>query len=114
MAYNTELINYVSQTAGGSANVTTQPADNCHTIVVFNSDATNSARVAVAANGTTLTAANSALIPAGGSLTLRIGTSEYRPFGTFQTSQRVLICAAVAGSPILNFQYLNSTRAVAP
>ena len=114
MAYNTELINYVSQTAGGSANVTTQPADNCHTIIVLNTDGTNSARVAVAANGTTLSAANSALLPAGATLTLRIGTSEYRPFGSFLTSQRVLICASVAGSPVLNFQFLNSTRAISP
>lgn len=114
MAYSRELIDYATVTAGATADVSPRPDDNCHTIVVYNTDAANNALVGIVASGTPLTSANAAIIPAGGSLTLRIGTYEYRPFGSFSASTRVLRCAAVAGAPVVSFQYINSTGATPP
>ena len=113
-SYSNELLEAFTQTSGGNANVTTQPSDNCHTIIIFNTDSTNSVRVGIVANGVGLTTANSALITAGSTLTLRIGTYEFRPFGRFTTATRVLRLLAVAGTPDVNFQYLNSVGNTPP
>lgn len=117
MAYSTNLIDYTEVTTGASADVGVQPSDNCHTIIIFNRDSTNAALVGIVAGGVNLTTANSAYLPAGGALTLRIGTVAYRPCGSIGPtgqSNIVLRTEAVAGTPILNFQYLNSSQPVAP
>jgi hypothetical protein len=114
MAYSRELIDYATDTSGATANVSVIPYDNCHTIIVYNTDATDAVLVGIVANGTALTTANAATIPAGGSITLRIGTAEYRPFGSFGVTTRMLRLAAVANTPVVSFQMLNSTQAVAP
>ena len=114
MAYSPELIDYVTQTSGGDADVTTQPSDNCHTLIVYNTDAANAALLGIVPNGAALTTANSTSIPAGGTLTLRIGTYEYRPFGTFGTGTRLLRLKAGAGTPVVIFQYVNSVGNTAP
>ena len=114
MALSTELIDYATDTAGATADVSVQPADNCHTIVVFNTDGTDSALVGIVANATALTTANAAILPAGGSLTLRIGTAEYRPFGKFTAATRVLRMVAVANTPIVSFQFVNSAGPTPP
>jgi hypothetical protein len=114
MAYSRELITYATDTAGASADVSVQPSDNCHTIIVYNTDATNAVLVGIVASGAALTTANAATIPAGGSITLRIGTYDYRPFGAFSASTRVIRLAAVAGTPVVSFQYVNATGATPP
>jgi len=114
MAYSRELIDYATDTAAGSADVSVQPSDNCHTIIVYNTDAADAVLVGIVANGTALTTANAATIPAGGSITLRIGTYEHRPFGSFTAATRKLRLAAVANNPVVSFQYVNSTGNVAP
>lgn len=114
MAVSTELLTIALDTAGVTADVSTQPADNCHTIIVYNTDATNAALVGIVANGTGLTTANAGLVPAGGSLQWRIGTAAHRPFGAFTAATRVLRLAAVAGNPVIQFQYVNSAGAAAP
>ncbi len=114
MAYSLELIDVVTQTSGGDANVTTQPADNCHTLIVYNTDAANAVLVGVVPNGAGLTAANATQIPAGGTLTLRIGTYEYRPFGQFVANTRLLRLKAVAGTPVVIFQFVNSAGNTPP
>jgi len=113
-AYSNELMQSFTQTSGSNADVSTQPSDNCHTIIILNTDGSNSVRVGVVANGAGLTTANSALIPAGATLTLRIGTYEYRPFGRFISSTRLLRLLASAGTPVVNFTYLNSVGNTPP
>jgi hypothetical protein len=113
-AYSNELMQSFTQTSGTNADVSTQPFDNCHTIIILNTDGTNSVRVGIVANGVGLTAANSALIPAGATLTLRIGTYEYRPFGRFVSATRLLRLLASAATPVVNFTYLNSTGNTPP
>lgn len=115
MPVSVNTVDYVRVTAGASATVGQQPADNCHTIIVYNSDGTDAAVVGILSTGTAASTATAALVPAGSSLTLRIGTFEYRPHGGFNsTSSVVLKTAAVAGAPVLYFQYVNSTKPVAP
>lgn len=114
-AYSNELLQAFTQaSAAATADVSTQPSDNCHTIVILNTDATNSVRVGIVANGVALTTANSSLVTAGSSLTLRVGTYEYRPFGRFLSTTRLLRLIAVAGTPSVNFSYLNSTGNTPP
>lgn len=112
--FTTELIQAFSDTSGVSADVSVQPSDNCHTMIFLNTDATNAVRIGIVANATALTAANSALLTAGSTLTLRIGTFEYRPFGSFGATTRVLRLLAVAGTPVVNIQFINATQGVAP
>jgi len=114
MAYSLELINVVTQTSGSDANVTTQPADNCHTLIIYNKDASNAVLVGIVPNGAGLTTSNATEIPAGGSLTLRIGTYEYRPFGQFTANTRLLRLKAAAGTPVVIFQFVNSVGNTAP
>jgi hypothetical protein len=117
MAYSTNLIDYSSITTGASADAPVQPSDNCHTIILYNRDATNAALVGIVTVGVVLTTANSAYLPAGAALTLRIGTAAYRPCGSIGPASQgttVLRTAAVAGTPALSVQYINSTQPVAP
>jgi hypothetical protein len=115
MPVSVNTVDYVRVTAGASAQVGQQPADNCHTIIVYNSDGTDAAVVGILGTGVVASTATAAIVPAGSSLTLRIGTYEWRPHGGFaSTSGVVLKTAAVAGAPILYFQYVNSTKPVAP
>lgn len=116
MALSTNLIDYstiVTQN-GVTDDVGAQPADNCHTIVVYNTSTTNAARVGIVASGTGLTSGNSALLPAGGSLSLRIGTRVYRPCGAIASGSTVVRVEGVAGTPTLSFQYINSAQDIAP
>ena len=117
MAYSLNLIDYTEVTTGVTANVGVQPSDNCHTIIVQNRDSTNAALVGIVTVGVALTTANSAYLPAGAALTLKIGTIAYRPCGSIGPASQgntVLRVAAVAGTPILNIQYVNSTQPVGP
>lgn len=116
MANSTNLVDYVTVTTGGTtADLGTQPADNCYAIIVLNTDATNAALVGIVNTGTALTSANSALITAGASLTLRIGTMAYRPNGSFSAGpQRLRVKNNGAGTPVLNFQLQNASQAVGP
>jgi hypothetical protein len=118
MALSTNTIDYNYQTTAGNgttADATVQPADNCHTITVVNLTAAV-ALVGIVASGTALTTANSATLPANGSMTLKIGTVEYRPGGIIGGSdpQRLRINDAGAVAVTLSMQYLNSTQPVAP
>jgi hypothetical protein len=117
MAYSVNLIDYTEVTTGASADVGVQPSDNCHTIIMFNRDSTDAALVGIVTIGVNLTTANSAYLPAGGALTLRIGTVAYRPCGSIGPASQgnvVLRTEAVAGTPIIGFQYINSSQPVAP
>jgi hypothetical protein len=117
MAYSTNLIDYSSVTTGASADAPVQPSDNCHTIIIYNRDATNAALVGIVTVGVALTTSNSSYLPAGAALTLRIGTVAYRPCGSIGPASQgntVLRTAAVAGTPALSLSYINSTQPVAP
>lgn len=117
MALSTNLIDYASITAqsGVTDDVGVQPSDNCHTIVVYNTTADTGVLVGIVPTGTNLTAANSATIPGGGSLTLRIGTRVYRPCGPIGTGGNVrLRVEGIGGTPVLSFQYINSAQDTAP
>ncbi len=117
MAISTNLIDYATDTTStSSADVSTQPADNCHTIVMLNTDGTDSVLVGIVDTGTNLTASNSATLIAGASLSLKIGSNQYRPCGSLNsgTGPQVLRVEALASTPIVSFQFLNSTLPVAP
>ena len=105
--YSRELIQYAADIAGASADVSIQPADNCHTIIILNTSTTDAALVGIVANSTALTTANAALLPAGASLPWPIGGAKHRPFGSFGATTRVLRVAAVTNTPIVTFQFLN-------
>jgi len=115
MALSINLIDYVSVTTqnGTSADAGTQPGDNCHTIVVLNTDGSAAALVGIVTSGTNLTAANSATLTAGATLTLRIGTRIYRPCGQIGAAVR-LRTEGVSGTPVLSFQFINASRDIAP
>lgn len=116
MAMSLELIDYVSITTqnGTTDTLSPQPSDNCHTLVVYNTHATLSALVAVIDSATALTASNAATLPPGSSITLRIGTHTNRPCGSLDTGSRKLRVEGVGGTPVLSFQYVNSTRETTP
>ena len=101
-------------TSTATANATTQPFDNTHTVIAYNTDPTDSVRVGFVTNGTALSASNGTLIPAGSSLTLRIGTYNYRPFGSATSSTRLMRVVAVANTPSLQITFLNSVGDTAP
>ena len=121
MAISTNLIDYATDTTanGTTANASVQPSDNCHTIVILNTDGSNSALVGIVDTGTDLTSANSATIIAGASLSLKIGTSQFRPCGSLNNTggsagPQVLRHEGIGGTPVISFQFLNSTLPVAP
>jgi len=118
MALSVELIDYVTITTqnGVTDTLATQPLDNCHTIVIYNTDATvaNGCLVGVVPDATALTSLNSATIPGAGALTLRIGTAMYRPNGSFDNGNRKLRVEGIGSTPIVSFQYINSTVDTAP
>ena len=118
MALSLELIDYISLTTqnGVTETLDPQPLDNCHTIVIFNTDTTaaNGTRVGIVPDADALTASNSALIPGGSAITLRIGTSAFRPCGSLDEGNRKLRVEGVGSTPIVSFQYINSTIPTAP
>jgi hypothetical protein len=115
MALSLELIDYVTITTqnGVTDTLSPQPSDNCHTIVVFNTDSTDGALVGIVPTGNALTTSTAALVPAGGSLTLRIGTQSFRPCGSF-TGNRKLKVEGIGATPTVSFQYINSTVETPP
>jgi len=118
MSLSTNMIDYATDTAGNgtTADVSTQPADNCHTIIVYNTDGTNSALVGIVDVATNLTTSNSATLIAGASLSMKIGTQEFRPCGNLNdgTATQVLRLEGVAATPVVSFQFINSTGSVPP
>lgn len=117
MALSTNLLDTVEVTTGAAtATLATQPGDNCHTIVVYNQDGTNSALFGFVGTATALTTANSVIVPASSAITLRIGTARYRPCGRFGgvSSTVVRVKNNGAGTPILSFQFVNSTGDTPP
>ena len=117
MATSFSTIDYVYQTTAGTSStvdVTAQPSDNTHTITILNTTA-NVGLVGIVNSGTNLTTANSATIPANGSLTLKIGTLEYRPGGIISAAGPQKLRISDTGAAVtLSIQYLNSTQSVAP
>lgn len=116
MPLSPNLIDYALDTAGNgtTADVSKQPDDNCHTIIVYNLDGTLSALVGIVPVATNLTASNSATIPPGGSVTYRIGWARFRPCGTIGGGQARLRLEGVGGTPQVSFQFINSATEVAP
>lgn len=117
--YSTSLVDYVEITTqnGVTDELAKQPADNCHTIVVYNTSTTLAALVGFTVTGVGIASNSAAVVPAGGSLTLRIGTYSFRPCGSLKNSGAGSIKLAVegvGGTPTLNLQYINSTVEVAP
>ncbi len=117
MSLSSSTIDYNYQTTAGTAttvDATIQPADNCHTITIVNLSA-NVALVGIVVSGTALTTANSATLPANGSMTLRIGTVETRPGGVIGPAGPQKLRINDAGAAVtLSMQYINSTRAIQP
>ena len=113
MALSTNLIDYVLQaSAAATADVTTQPAEKCHTVVMLNTDAVNSVLVGIVDDTVALTTANSSQIPASGTLTLRIGGAKQRPCGDLAAgTQRLRIKNNGAGTPAVNFTLINGLDA---
>lgn len=117
MALSTNLLDTVVVTTGAAtATLAPQPGDNCHTIIVYNQDGTNSALFGFVGTATALTTANSVIVPAGSAVTLRIGTAKYRPIGRFGGVSNIVMRVKNngAGTPILSVQFLNSTGDTAP
>lgn len=117
MPMSTNLVDTVEVTTGGTtATLSPQPGDNCHTIIVFNEDGTNSALFGFVGTATALTTANSFIVPAGSAITLRIGTMKYRPIGAFGGLSGIVMRVKNngAGTPILSVQYVNSAGDTPP
>ncbi len=117
MAFSTDLHNGVVVTTGAAtATAATQPADNCYQVVVYNEDATDSALFGFVTAATVLTATNGFVLPAKSAITLRIGTAKYRPCGPFGGLSGVVLRTKNngAGTPVLNFQFVNASGDVAP
>jgi len=111
MALSTSSVLSTSVTPAGTAAVAApvglEVPENCHTIVVLNTHATNLAFVTSLRTGvgvgTALTTANAAQIAAGASLTLGISDESKRP-GTL-----VMLYAASAGATVINITYVCGT-----
>lgn len=117
MPVSTNLLEIVEiATSGTTATVSPQPSDNCHTITVFNQDTTNAALFAFVSAATALTSANAVIVPAGGAVTLKIGTAQYRPCGSFGGISTIVLRVKNngAGTPTLSIQYLNSSAPTPP
>ena len=117
MALSTNLMDTVEVTTGAAtATVATQPSDNCHTVIVYNEDGTNSALFGFVGTATALTTANSVIVPPGSAVTLRIGTAKYRPCGRFGGISSIVMRVKNngAGTPILSIQFVNSTGDTPP
>ena len=117
MALSTNLLDPVEVTTGAAtATLAVQPADNCHTIIVYNQDTNNSALFGFVTTGTALSSANAVLVPAASGITLRIGTAKYRPCGGFADVSGIVVRVKNngVGTPILSFQFLNSTGDTPP
>ncbi len=117
MALSPNLVDYATDAAGNgtTADVSKQPDDNTHTVIVYNLDGTLSALVGFVPQGTNLTASNSATIPPGGSITYRIGWARFRPCGGIGAGRAVALrLEGVGGTPSVSFQFINSAVEVAP
>ena len=111
MALSTNTIDYVAETTqnGVTTTVATQPADNCHTIVILNVDGASAAYVAIVDTADVLSATYPPLA-AGGALTLRIGTAQYRPGGSLTGGTQRLRVEGIGGTPVLSFQFINTAN----
>lgn len=109
MAISTNFLLSTTATATNTTTVvaTTSLPQNCHTVIIFNPDGTNSVYVAVgvADGGDALDVASSTVIPAGGSLTLGIGPETFRP-----TSTDDLAFSTSAGTIAVNISYICSNK----
>jgi len=72
-------------TSGTPVAATTQPFDNTHTVIVYNSHATQVLFLNWQNDGTAITAVTGVTIPAATSLTLAIGAMSQRPGATDET-----------------------------
>lgn len=117
MATSFSTVDYVYHTTGGggsTADIAAQPSDNTHTITILNTSS-NVAYVAIVNSGTALTVNNAASIPGGASLTLKIGTVEYRPGGIISgAGPQKLRANDNSAAATLSIQYINSTQPTAP
>ena len=78
--YKTATIQATSAacTAGTSVNPSDAVPDNCHTIIIYNEDATNTILVNTGTAGGALPQATSTTVPPQGSITLAIGVRSER------------------------------------
>ena len=88
--------------SGTSVAVTTQPPDNCHTVLVTNPSTTVVGLVGLATAPAALTAGvNAQRVPPGTTITLGLGTSRAR--GLIAT----LVADSIGGAVTLEFTYEN-------
>ncbi len=93
--------------SGTTADVSVQPLDNTHTILVKN-DGAVPIYAGLVPIGTALSAAN-ALLAAGDALTWRIGTVTERAGGSFDTNAiQKLRISGIGGTSATQITYLNS------
>jgi hypothetical protein len=93
--------------SGTTADVSVQPLDNTHTIIVKN-DGTNAIYVNIVPTGTAL-GAGSPRLAAGDALTWRIGTVTERAGGSFDTNAiQKLRISGIGGTSATQVTYLNS------
>lgn len=117
MALSTNLLDPVEVTTGAAtATLSLQPRDNCHTIVVYNEDTNASALFGFVGAGVALSSANAVIVPASSGITLRIGTARYRPCGSFGGVSGIVVRVKNngVGTPILSFQFVNSSGDTPP
>tara|TARA_R110001592_G_scaffold142674_12_gene364952 strand:+ start:4747 stop:5106 length:360 start_codon:yes stop_codon:yes gene_type:complete len=86
--------------------------DNCHTIIIYNPDATNSVYVAIGATADVLVPTGVGgsvpfVIPPSTSATINMGSSSIRPQST-PTASDQLIYQSSAGSIQVNITYISA------
>ena len=86
--------------------------DNCHTVIIYNIDATNDVYVAIGINGTVLDPTGAGgtipfIIPASTSGTINMGASSIRPQST-PTESDQLIYQTSAGTIQVNITYISA------
>lgn len=105
------LTTTVAATTTSAAPATLLPS-NCHTVIIYNPDATNDVYVAIGIGGDTLDPTGTlgtipTIIKAGASLSLSMGTISLRPQASPNNSSQ-LIYATSAGTIQVNISYICS------
>ena len=86
--------------------------DNCHTVIIYNPDATNDVYVAIGANGDVLDPTGAGgtvptIVPKGTSFTMNMGTVTLRPNSSHTASDQ-LVYQSSAGSIQVNINYIST------
>jgi hypothetical protein len=94
---------------GTAVSLTTQPPENAHTLIVYNSHATNDLFLAWQTTNAQITAVNGITVPAKTALTLSIGVRSQRPSGQTGGAAETIWLDASGATTVAYVTYVNGT-----